>query len=357
MLVPATAFGAGVLIGDKITIEEDEVIEGDYYVSVGTLGTTVMSGRVTGDMYALAGKVTANGIIEGDFGSVGGSAMMNASVTDDVRIVAGEVEIDDYVGGDLLVIAGTLNIHSTAEIVGDVIFYGGNAEINGPVGGSVFGSAQRLRIDAPIGGSVEVTTANELTLGDKALVAGDVRYQSRLELVRGQGATIEGEVQQQTPPPLSQRETWQSFLIPLLVTLFATLTLYLLFKREMQQVVRTALASPLPAGLIGLATIVTAPLVSVLMISTVLGLLLGVFGLGAVLALVTVGFMLATVLIGTLISKFLTKKTEVSLVSIILGGVTFHALMVVPVFGLLIALALVSMAVGAMVLSLYRHGR
>lgn len=354
LLAPGVTCAATVLVGDKISIEADDVIEDDYYVSVGTLGTTVMSGKVQGDMYALAGSVTSNGVVEGDLGVIGGLAFVHASVTDDVRIIAGEVVIDDVVGGDVFVMGGVLKILSTARIGGDVVFYGAQGEISGDVEGSVYGSASQLRIDGKVGEDVDVKVSGELTLGSKAQVAGDVKYRGFRTLVRAQEAVIGGEVFKQEMEEPTEIDTWRTILIPLFISLFATLTMYLLFKREIIVVVRTINQSPLLSGVVGIASLVAGPFVSLLLISTVLGMLLGIFGIGVLLVLLAVGFSLAIIFTGALLSKLITKKVEVSLLWILCGALLFHALLFVPVVGVVFAFVLVAMAVGGTLLSLYR---
>lgn len=355
VLPSSTSAAVTLLDGDKISIEADEIINGDYYVSVGPLGSTVMSGEVEGDMYSLAGSVTANGSIGGDFGSIGGLSFMHASVTDDVRIIAGEAVIDHEVGGDVFVVAGVLKVLSTAKIAGDVVFYGGEGEIAGDIGGSVYGSANILRIDGAVGKDVNVTVSRGLTLGSNADVAGGVEYRSLVDLKRAQEAHVEGEViKQQLQEQVDTASALRAFFIPLFVSLFATLTLYLLFKKEMIAIVTVVVERPLMSGLVGLATIATGPFVSLLLITTVLGMLLGIFGVGFTLLLFAAGFSVAIVFTGALISRFMTNKITVSLVSILSGALVFHALFFIPVLGLLVAIAILAMAVGGMVLVLYR---
>lgn len=349
--------GAAVTLldGDKISIEADDVVNGDYYVSVGPLGTTVMSGEVEGDMYSLAGSVTANGTIGGDFGSIGGLSYMHASVTDDVRIVAGEAVIDHEVGGDVFVVAGVLKILSTAKIAGDVVFYGGEGEIAGEIGGSIYGSATTVRIDGKVAKDVDITASRGLTLGSKADVAGNVSYRSTTDLKRAQESHVGGEVQKkQIDNQVDAVDTVRAFFIPLFVSLFATLTLYLLFKKEIITIVTVLNERPLTSGLLGLATIATGPFVSLLLISTVLGMLLGVFGIGFMLLLFAAGFSVAIVFVGALISKFMTNKVTVSLTSILMGALVFHSLFFIPVIGFLVAFAVLAMAIGGIVLVLYR---
>lgn len=199
ILAPLGAGAATTLLtGDKISIEADESVAGDYYVSVGPLGTTVMSGTVEEDMYALAGSLTINGTIGKDLGAVAGVAHINAPVSDDVRIIAAEAVISGPVEGDVFVIGGALKILSTADIKGDVIFFGGDAEIAGTVGGSIYGTANSMRVDATVAQNVNVKTARELTLGAKANIAGNVQYTSVSDLVRAQEANVAGEIQKQS---------------------------------------------------------------------------------------------------------------------------------------------------------------
>lgn len=343
-------------IGEDVSVDADQTVNGDYYVTVGPFNTTAMSGTIAEDMYAFGGSVLTNGTVGSDLTIVGGTAQVYGAVADDVRIVAGEVTISEHVGGDLFVVAGSLHVLSSASIDGDLIFFGGDAEINGKVGGSVLGSSEKMRIDSEVGGDVDIKTATELTLGGKANVAGTVSYTSLSPVVRAQNATIAGEVIQNQYVAADsdvQSKTRKAF-IPVFVTLFAALSLYLLFRSELQVLVDQIQKAPFKNMLFGVAVLVLGPIVSLLLIATVLGILVGVLSLSLVLIAYVIGFALSGVVLGAYFSKLFTRKMTVSLPWILLGTLTFHALFFIPVIGSVVVLLVFIATVGGLATSLYK---
>lgn len=355
LLVPFFVNAETVLrIGEKVSVDDDQSVGGDYYVSVGPLGDTSMSGTVGGDMYAFGGIVTVNGPIGADLTIVGGSSQVHATVTDDVRIVAGEVTIAEHVGGDLFVLGGKLQLLSSASVAGDVIFFGGEAELNGNIDGSVLGTSEKIRIDAEVKGDVDIKTATALTLGDKAHVVGSVRYSSMQDLVRSPNAIVDGSVIEGQYGESVQADA-KDMLVPAFVMLFATFSLYLLFRKEVQSLAKTALASPLRSVLFGFAVCFLGPLVSALLIVTVLGMLLGFIGLLLTFAFYCIAAALSGVVIGAYLQQTFTRKKEVSLLWITLGTLCVQALLFVPVFGGVLVLCLFVITLGALVLNIYRR--
>src|SRR5690348_1840252 len=86
--VPAYAHAETVLrVGDNISVDAEQIVDGNYYVSVGPFGNTTMSGNVKGDMYALGGMVTTNGPVGSDLSILSASSQIHAPVAGDVRIV------------------------------------------------------------------------------------------------------------------------------------------------------------------------------------------------------------------------------------------------------------------------------
>ncbi len=343
-------------IGENVTVDADQIVDGDYYVSVGPFGDTSMSGSVTGDMYAFGGSVDANGSIGNDLTIVGGATQLHATVTDDVRIIAGEATIADHVGGDLFVIGGVLNVLSTARVDGDIIFFGGEAEINGTVGGSVLGTSERIRIDAQVGKDVDIKTATALTLGEKAAVSGSVKYASAEPLVRAQNAAVEGEVvrNEYAASSIQPQQGVRNALIPLFMVLFACLSLYLLFRKELQQLVQHLLLHPVKSAAVGTSIAVLGPVLSVILILTVLGAIVGIAGLLFSLLMYALSCALSGVVLGAFLSRIFTKKIQVSLVWIIVGTAALYALLYVPVIGVLVCAVLFVVTLGGIALSLYR---
>lgn len=355
--IPVSTMHAETVLrtGSDISVEADQVVEGDYYVSVGPFGKTVMSGSVAEDMYALGASVTINGEIGHDVSIMAGSAHLHASVTDDVRIFAGEVTLADEIGGDVFVIAGSLSVLSTAKITGDIFFFGGNLSIEGDVEGSVLGKAQSVNIDSHIGGDIDMTAQAGMALGDTAVVDGFVRYTSFSQLTRGQDTVVTGEVTKSEYASITAREQTRDLLIPIFITLFATLSLYLLFKNELESLLITIENGVTKNILIGTGVVLLGPIVAVLLIVTVLGVLVGLMTLSIVTMLYVAGFALSSLVLGAYVSKIFTKKLQVTLVSILVGTVAMQLLLLIPILGILCAYTIFVLTVGGVTSQLYRH--
>jgi hypothetical protein len=341
--------------GSDVSVEADQIVEGDYYVSAGPFGKTVMSGSVTEDMYALGASVTVNGDVGNDLSVLAGSSHVYASVTDDVRIVAGEVTLADAIGGDVFIIAGSLSVLSTARIEGDIYFFGGDVSIEGDVGGSVLGKAQSVDINSHIAGDVNMTAQTGLSLGNKAVIDGSVQYKSFMELTRGQGAIVGGEVMKGEYASVTQQEKTRALLIPIFITLFATLSLYLLFKNELEALIKTIDRSVARNALVGSAVVLLGPIAAILLMITVLGMLVGIMTLSVVVMLYVAGIALSSAVLGAYVTKLFTKKLEISLLTIIVGTVAMQLLLLIPVLGLLGMYTVFALTVGGITQQIYRH--
>lgn len=345
-----------VRTGDSISVANDQVVEGDFYA----VGSNVsMSGEVTEDFFSITGKLTSNGSVGEDMLVIAGSAQIHATVTDDVRILAGDATIASHVSGDVIVIAGTLHILSSASIEGDVLFYGEYATVEGSVGGSVMGTSNTLRIDAVVGKDVDVKSGT-LTLGEKAVVNGDVRLQSSNELVRAQNATIIGDVAMSDVVDSNTKDSKQiarNLLVPLLISLFAALSAYLLFRRHIEILVFGAQEQLGVAMVVGLGGMLFGPVVILLLFVTVLGIFVGLVGLFVYLLGLIVAFVLSQIILGSILVKLATKRNEVTPYSIAIGAVAFHVCALIPVIGGLFMIAMVSLAFGSFFRLLYKHTR
>lgn len=341
--------------GENISVDVEQTVDGDYYVGVGTLGNTTMSGTVKGDMYALGGTVTTNGTVQNDLTAIAGSVQVLAPVQDDVRVVGGEVTIANHVSGDVFVIGGVLKVLSTATVDGNIIFFGGEADISGNVGGSILGTSKKIRVDAEVKGNIDITTASALTLGDKANITGFVHYSSIRPIVRAQNATVAKEVTQSayTATAQSNESKTRTALIPIFITVFATLSLFLLFKRELQSFTVHAQQSLGKSVLLGLAFVILGPIVALILTVTVLGMLLGIISFALVLLGYVLGYVLMGVVLGAYLAKWFTKEATVSLPWILIGSLVLQGALLVPVLGIMAVCLLFIITVGGLVVSAY----
>ncbi len=338
-----------VRTGEVVSIADDQRVEGNFYA----LGSSVsLSGVVAGDVIAAAGTVSINAPVEHDVLALAGTVGINATVTEDVRIVAGDVTISEAVGGSIFVLGGRLTLLSTAVVQGDVLVLAGDVVINGTVHGDLLGVAERVRVDGVVG-SVDMETP-ALVLGDRAEVRGDVKYTSAAELVRAPGAVVSGNVVRNDAGLTGETVSYRNVAMAFLVSLFASLSLYLVARKPLALYARQATHNVAREAFIGFALLVAVPIAIVVLMVSVLGLFLGLIGLTIFLMAIMLALPLMNIIAGTLIGRTFQHTHEVNILLITLGALTVQAMLFVPVIGPILLFVLFLITIGGIATALYR---
>lgn len=347
--VPVIALAGPVLrSGESVTIGQDQVVDGDFY---GAGVAANISGEIQGDAYVVGGTITINAPVTADVAAAGGTVHIHGPVSDDVRIVGGEVTLADTVEGDVFVAGGVLRILSTAVIEGDVLFFGGELAIEGPVEGSVFGKMDRARINAFVGGDVNIRAENNLTLGDRTEVLGAITYRGQQDITRAQNAVVVGDIQ--TDLVTKERLSLETLLLSIFPLLFAVLTAFLIFRRHLNRAVEDAERSYGKHGLIGLAVFLGVPFVALILMISVLGLIVGMFLLASYIALLFLSWVMTAVLLGSLTMRLFGKGSGVSVLSVIIGALLLQLIMFIPLIGPLAVFAGLLISLGGISLRIY----
>lgn len=353
--LPGVVFAGPVIrSGESVTVSADQMLEADFYA----LGNSVsVSGEAEGDVYVLGSSITLNAPVAGDVAALGGSVRVHGEVGDDVRIVGGQVEIAEPIVGDLVVLGGSLTILSTARVDGDVIFMSGDADISGPVSGSILGTADQLRIDAEVKGDVRVRAFSKLTLGDRANIGGNVYYTSLEELTRAQGAVIEGDIKRGAVVMPDNKDVLRGFLMQTLIMLFAALSAFLMVRPLVERLVAASTYSYGIHGLVGILVLFATPFVGVLLLVSVLGSVVGAIVLASYLVLLIISWIVSGIVLGSFMERQLLKRNEVTLLTVVFGTIAYNALLLIPFIGLFVAVTCFFIVLGGIVVLGYRSVR
>ena len=345
--LPLTSFAASVVrTGDSVSVEKDQRIEGNFYTAASILN---ISGEVTGDLVAVGGKNTLNGTVAKDALLAGANVDVHGAVGEDLRIIAGDAVIAEPVTGDVFVMGGTVKVLSTASIGGDLVVYGGDVEVSGSVGGNIIGNVSSLRIDAPVAGNVDITT-NALTLGDRADITGPVRYVSDVQLTRAQNAKVGGEITRSDKVVTDSSASTKAILIPILMLLFSTLVWYLIARRFLTKIIDRALVRGIRPMATGFIAFFATPLISVILIVSVLGSFVGVTALIAYVFAILLALVSAVAVLGHFIMMH-AKKGEhpLSPLTLAVGALATTLAVFIPFLGPVILLAVFLVTLGAIV--------
>ncbi len=148
---PAMAFDGRS--GNNITIEADEVIEDDLYVSAENF---TLEGTVKGDLIVGGSNITINGTVDGDLLAMGQSIVINGTVTGDVRIAGAAMQIGQtaILEEDLLAGGASLETKDGSKIGGELTFGAGQSLLAGDVAGDVLAGAGSMELRGEFGGDV-----------------------------------------------------------------------------------------------------------------------------------------------------------------------------------------------------------
>ncbi|MEN8235874.1 MAG: polymer-forming cytoskeletal protein, partial [Actinomycetota bacterium] len=309
-------------------------IDGDLIISTGDL---IISGTVTGDVHALtygSVHVAEGGIVEGS-----------------VRTVTPQVQIDGEVGKDLFVTGISAGIGETGSVGRDVIAFAGTLTIDGTVGRDVRGRLVNASISGAVGHDVDVAV-QRLQITSGASVDGDVLYRSTIE-----ADVASGTVGGQTVHLPAQ----SNFIFGVILTLaniigflafvVSGIILLWLFRATGSAAVEAVQKHPIRTLLVGLLTLIGAPIAILVLAATLVGLPLAI--------VLLIGMMLAFVF-GPIpaVSAFgdlLTRRRAGLFGAFVVGAVLWRlGIWLIPIVGGLLYLAGLVWGTGGWVLAAWR---
>lgn len=347
LLVPVVAFATTFHSGDTVDLRTGEAVYEDVYAA----GGTVTSGtQIVGDLYVGGGTVLVTGPVSSDVVIGGGTVTITSAIGDDLRVGGGTIVVQGSVNGDVVVGGGQINL-SGRSIGGDVLAGGGTLRLEAPVGGDVRAGGGEVFINAPVAGDLHVE-AEKVTLGSRAVISGNFTYKSPTEAVMEPGAVVRGETSY-TPAP--HRNNVAAFaalvsiamLIKVLMLLAGALVFGLVFKRYGTRLVRDAFAKPLPELGRGLLVLIATPIISILLMVTIIGIPLGILGIIGFVGLMIFSWFMAPVLLGSFIYQWFKKgEYVVTWQTILIGVIAYTLLGVVPFVGSLVQFALMLLVLG-----------
>lgn len=349
VLVPSLVMAASVVrTGESVSVATDQEVEGDFY---GVGSQAVISGSVTQDLILAGGDLKVNGNVGDDLLAIGAFVDVGGTIGDDVRVVGFNVSISGEISGNLMVVANNLQILPSARIGGDVLFFGASAEVAGEIGGDVMGTYTALRLDGTVSGAMDVRTTS-FVLGERADINGSVRYESLTELVRAQGSTIGGVITR-SDVQVDTSLGYRTLLIQLLVTLFATLVLYLLLPSLSASVAGAVVERPLRAFALGFGVLFLTPVIALILFVTTLGSILAVWVLLAYFTLLLMSLLMAGIVVGYYLVRLSPRPISLNAGLVAIGVVLIHTVLTVPVVGGTLVVALLAVTLGALAQHLF----
>jgi cytoskeletal protein CcmA (bactofilin family) len=410
LLFVSSAWAIETRGGQNVTIDADEVIEDDLYVGAETV---TVEGTVRGDLVAAGGTVRMNGTVEGDIISAGRTVIVNGTVEDDVRIAGQALLIgeDAQVTDDLIAAGYSLESEPGSTVGGELLYGGYQALVAGTVGENVRGGMTAFELSGEVAGNVNVevdgggaqpaggrlapgapavsvpTVEPGLTLTDTARVEGDLRYKSSSRGDIASGAQIGGDVAYKQRPAEEGQPAQTAASAVLLESLRRFVVLILIglllvwlapgLVRGVADTVRNQPLLSLGWGVLDYVIVVVAGLL-VLAATILLAVVFGLITLGGLIpAIISIGvlidavlvvaflisvFYLAPVVVGflggrMLLGRFQPDRASGRVLPLVIGIVLYVILRAIPILGVVVAVVVVLLGLGALSIWAWRTVR
>ena len=271
LALPLLASATTVLGDSTVTIPATDTIDDDLVV---TADSFVLDGDAELDVLAFARDVEINGNVGGSVNVAASSVTIRGHVDGSVRIAAGTVTIDGTVNGDVVVVGGTATVEPGGVLRGSLTMHGGTLTTRGTVSGDVTGTMERLTIDGPIRGDVNVRVS-DLNVEPSAAVTGNLTYVSGSDADVSNDATVSGTIERETIAPWGIDGSFRGrFFSPLVRTLWMLVAgaAVIAFAPRLASALDRNMRRPLALFIAGAVALIAIPALALALAISVVGL-------------------------------------------------------------------------------------
>ncbi|MFA5000528.1 MAG: hypothetical protein WC545_04185 [Patescibacteria group bacterium] len=352
LLLPfGVARAAGLKAGESIYVGESDIVTGNLFAA-GQIIT--VDGIIGGDLIATGQTININGRIEGDLIAAAQNIVVNGEIGGNIRIAGNFLTINGPVARNVNAFGSNIVFGEQAQIGWDVYLAGANVEIRGVIAGDLGGQAGQALIAGSVGKNINLgfgeKTNSNLTIAPTAKIGGNLTYKSNQAAQISNQAEINGQIKQNFP----ETKTPNLFLAWLSARLFALgaalatgLTLVLLGKKFLPEILNRLEKSPAKALLPGLIIFFLLPPLAFILAITLIGLPLALIAGSLWLVGIYLAKILTAILIGRFLLKKINKHKQFSLLwATLLGIIICWLLFAIPVIGWLLALAAIGIGLG-----------
>lgn len=346
----APVYAADIRGGQSVAVTSEETVRDDLYVAANTV---TIDGTIEGDLLAVATSVLIRGRVTGGVFAIAENLVIDGPVDGDLRALGRTVNVSKRIGGDMLGGGESVTLLSQGLVGRDALVAGGTVALEGPVGRHVRGAGTEFRVNAAVGGDIDLVGVEELTLGPGAKIAGNITFESAREIRQDRGAQVSGQVIRHEPSRDRGAEPWDR----LMGTLFHILAVTVLGAAALIVTPRgtTAAGTAVVRQTIlslgwGFGLLVGIPLGAVLLLITLVGIPVAIIALVVYAVLLYASQTVVALGIGRLL---LTQLRAVegygwSVVSTLVGALILAALRSVPFLEGIATLVVVILGLGAM---------
>lgn len=355
ILVPIISFAATKSNSDSIFVASDETITGNLMAAAESV---IIDGAISGDLIAVGSSITVNGRVEGDIIAMAQNIVINGEVGGNVRVVGSYINVNGLIARNLNVFGSEILIGENTKVGWDVLIGAMSARVNGDISGSVDSYVQKIFINGRVGKNINIkiyksSDANNLIIDKSAVINGDLNYSANKKLIIPEN-NVAGQInfRQIETKENGALALWAwSRVFSILSMILIGLILVFALPKQTNNLLELTKKKYLKSILIGAIVLLTIPVLSIILLFTIIGMPLSLVLICLWLAGIFIAKTLAALTLGEIIIKDILKNKKAHLFwSLLLGAVLISLLFSLPWFGWLLRIITICLALGTILI-------
>lgn len=349
--------------GDVLVLPKDKKINEAAFVAGSSL---TIDSDINGDLFCAGRDIIVNGNIKGDIICASQTIKINGTVDGDVRVLAQSIEVSGQINRNLTAAAQSIILGPKSNIKGDTFFGVQNIELGGLMGRDLAGAGESVVISGSLLRNAVVTGTN-LSIIENSKIGGNLDYYmeksatASVDKKNVKGTILRHEIETPNKDEMKNRMSKSSGMAMASKTLFGILSFIVLGyalihfdRKNIENRIKRITDKPLISGLIGIAVLVTAPVIFITLMITVVGIPFAFVALFVfIIALITASLYPSAIFGKVFIEKVLQRQAPSLFWQMATGVVLLGLVSCIPIIGWAISFASFCVGLGAYFTSLF----
>lgn len=354
-----------------VLLEQDQTIDKTYFASGETLdikGTIngdaflagseiIVSGKINGNLFVVGNTLNIIGEVNGSIFGAGNVLTIGANNINSAFLAGNLVNLNSKINKNTYIAGNLITISNTSEIGQDLFASGSSINLNANIGRNLSIESSSASINSIINRDASIIS-NSISFNGNTKINNNLEILESSELSTDLNNVVLGEVIKKAVDNKVQNSRFESIksriLDKLTFGLFAILiTGLILIKflpKEISNINKNTENNLLPNLGKGILFIIVTPIISLLLLITIIGVKLAFVVIGIYLLLMFFASIFASIFIGeSFLVKVIKNKNNSMYLSLLIGVLIYTILIVIPFVGWIFSLLLTSLSIGSLI--------
>jgi len=318
-----------------------------------------VEGTLLQDSFIFGVSNLLSGTARSDLWAAGEDVRVSGTAGDDLRVAGRSVVVEGRTQGNLMAAGESLHLTAEAEVLGDVTLAGETIVLQGTLARGLEAVGKQVTLGGVVNGDVRIA-ATDIAVLKGTRIEGNLEYLSVKELFLDDSVHVGGKLIRRSLQPAERAWSdvlvWQCYLF--LAALLVGMAMLAVFPDWTGRSVRCLRQATWRCGLVGVISFCLLPVVSGLLVVTLIGIPLGLLLGGAFAGLVYLSKIVVALSLGGAILRRRGPQSYARAFGVLVVGlVLIYGCGMLPMIQSALWLLMAFYGMGALLLGLWAGGR